>query len=241
MTQGLHPLAANMVNQLNRVDVVSNNLANANTAGFKKDNLVEGSFNNYLDKALQEGKEPLQLSSVMNTVPKIDGKYMDEEYGSLVDTGNGLDFALSDKDMFFKIQNTDSNRVEYTRDGTFKVLNGELVTQNGYNVLDGNNQPVIVDDDNAFVGNIGVVKTEYTNLDKIGNNNYRVKDEAEIQNIADSGAFVLQGVYEQSNVNTMQSMVALIEAQRKFEQAQKAINGIDELNAKLIEKIGNNQ
>ncbi len=57
MTQGLHPLAANMINQLNRVDVISNNLANANTVGFKQDSLVEGSFNNYLEKAERKGEK----------------------------------------------------------------------------------------------------------------------------------------------------------------------------------------
>lgn len=241
MTQGIHPLAANMVNQLNRVDVISNNLANANTAGFKKDNLVEGSFNNYLERVEKKGEKPLQLSEVMNTVPKIDGKYMDETLGSLVDTGNGLDFSISERDMFFKIQNSDTNSIEYTRDGTFKVLNGELVTQNGYNVLDANNQPIIVDEANEFAANIAVVKTEFSNLDKVGNNNYRAINEENIQNVADGSSFVIQGMFEQSNVNAVHSMVTLIEAQRKFEQAQKAVNGIDELNSKVISSIGNNQ
>jgi len=46
---GIYSLSATMVNQLNRVDVLSNNLANVNTYGFKEDNLVEGSFNHYLE------------------------------------------------------------------------------------------------------------------------------------------------------------------------------------------------
>jgi flagellar basal-body rod protein FlgF len=241
MTQGIHPLTANMVNQLNRVDVISNNLANANTAGFKKDTLVEGSFNNYLDKAQKKGKETLPLSEVMNTIPKIDGKYIDENLGALVDTGNGLDFAINERDMFFKIQNSDSNSIEYTRDGTFKILNGELVTQNGYQVLDTNDQPILVDEENQFINNIAIVKTEYSNLDKVGNNNYQAKNAQEVQNVQDGDTFIIQGMFEQSNVNTVHSMVALIEAQRKFEQAQKAVNGIDEINSKVIDSVGNNK
>lgn len=239
MTQGLHPLAANMVNQLNRVDVLSNNLANANTKGFKEDNLVEGSFNHYLDKAQQKDEPTLKLSEVMNTIPKIDGEYMNQEVGSITQTGNQLDFALSQENMFFKVQNQNGD-IELTRDGGFKILEGRLVTQNGNNVLDDNNQPITVGDDNEFATNISVVSTQFSNLKKIGNNNYKVNDFNQITIVANSNENLLQGAIEQSNVSTIKSMVTLIEAQRKFEQDQKAVNGIDALNRKVIESIGNN-
>jgi flagellar basal-body rod protein FlgG len=240
MTQGLHPLAANMVNQLNRVDVISNNLANANTKGFKEDNLVEGSFNHYLDKAQQKGEATLKLSEVINTIPKIDGNYMNQEVGSITQTNNQLDFALSKENLFFKIQKIDGD-IELTRDGGFKVLEGRLVTQNGNNVLDNNNQPIIVGNDNEFAVNISVVSTNFANLDKVGNNNYKVKDFAQLNIVPNDNNNLLQGAIEQSNVNTIKTMISLIEAQRKFEQDQKAISGIDELNAKVIESIGNNR
>lgn len=241
MTQGLHPLAANMVNQLNRVDVVSNNLANANTVGFKKDHLVEGSFNQYLDRAKVENIEIDKLSEIMNTIPKIDGKYIDQELGSIIKTGNGLDFALTQPGIYFKVQNTENNQIEYTRDGRFKSLNGELVTQNGFRVLNNNNQAIPVDENNLFSNNIAVVAIDSKQLNKIGNNNYQVENEQNVMNFDNDGTVVLQGALEQSNVNTVNSMVTLIEAQRKFEQAQKAIKSIDEVNAKVIESIGNNR
>jgi len=239
MTQGLHPLAANMVNQLNRVDVISNNLANANTKGFKEDSLVEGSFNHYLDKAQKKGEEPLKLSEVMNTIPKIDGEYMNQEVGSITQTNNQSDFALSQENMFFKIQKTDGD-IELTRDGSFKILEGRLVTQNGDNVLSDNNQPILVGDDNEFATNISVVATQFSNLSKVGNNNYKVNDFTKLDIIPNNNQNLLQGAIEESNVSTIKTMVSLIEAQRKFEQNQKAINGIDQLNAKVIEAIGNN-
>lgn len=241
MTQGLHPLAANMVNQLNRIDVVSNNLANANTVGFKEDNLVEGSFNHYMDKINAENKEPMKLSEVMNTVPKIDGKYIDQDMGSIVQTGNGFDFALNEPGLYFKVENPKTGNIEYTRDGSFKTINGELITQNGHNVLDNNNQPIIIDEDNLFASNIGVVSMDSKNLLKVGDNNYTAKNAQEVTELINDGTIVLQGALEQSNVNTISSMVGLIEAQRKFEQAQKAIKSIDEINAKVIESIGNNK
>jgi len=240
MTQGLHPLAANMVNQLNRVDVISNNIANANTKGFKEDSLVEGSFNHYLDKAKQKGEAPLTLSEVMNTIPKIDGEYMNQDLGSILQTGNQLDFALNKEDMFFKIQKKDGD-IELTRDGSFKILDGKLVTQNGDTILDNNNQPIIVGDDNEFATNISVVSTPFKNLSKVGNNNYKINDFTQVSIVANNNDNLLQGAIEQSNVSSIKSMVALIEAQRKFEQDQKAMNGIDALNAKVIDSIGNNR
>ena len=237
MTQGTHPLAANMINQLNRVDVIANNLANANTTGFKEDFLVEGSFNNYLTKAESQDKEVLPLSKVMNTIPKIDGDYSNTSMGSVSHTGNKLDFALNRNDMFFKVQNPNGN-IELTRDGKFKVLDNKLVTQNGYLVLNDENKEIIVEDEN-FKLNISIVSTNFDNLDKIGNNNYKVKDKKALEAIVNNNEYIVQGAVEKSNVNSIISMVTLIEAQRQFEQSQKAITGIDDLNKKVIDSIGN--
>ena len=238
MTQGLHPLAANMINQLNRVDVVSNNLANANTVGFKEDHLIEGSFNHYMDRVKAENKEPMRLSEVLNTVPKIDGKYINHDMGAIVQTGNGFDFALNEPGTYFKVLNTKNNTIEYTRDGSFKSISGELVTQNGYKVLNNNNQPIVIDENNQFANEIAVVQIDSKELLKVGRNNYKADN---VTNLVNDGTIVLQGALEQSNVNTISTMVDLIEAQRRFEQAQKAIKSIDEVNAKVIESIGNNK
>jgi flagellar basal-body rod protein FlgG len=83
-----------------------------------------------------------------------------------------------------------------------------------------------------------VIKTSYENLLKIGDNNYKIKEEALTDTIENNEMYVLQGSLEKSNVNTVSTMVALIDAQRRFEQAQKGVQTIDEINAGLIEKIG---
>ncbi|BFU77719.1 flagellar hook-basal body protein [Arcobacter sp. 15-2] len=237
MTQGIHQLTASMVNQLNRVDVISNNLANANTVGFKEDNLAEGSFNRYLKTQIEKDEVIDKESFVMDTIPKIDSKFKDESIGALIETGNNLDFAIKDKNMFFKVQNNQGD-IEYTRDGSFKVIDGELITQNGYKVLNANNGAIDINDP-QFKQNIALVSTEFKNLENIGNNNYKAIDENNIVQVADNETFLLQSTLEKSNVNTIKTMVGLIEAQRKFEQSQKAITGIDTINAKVIESIGN--
>ena len=175
MTQGIHQLTANMVNQLNRVDVISNNLANANTVGFKEDNLAEGTFNRYLREQEKKDNVVLKESLMMDTVPKIDSKYTSETVGALVQTGNNLDFAIKDKNMFFKVKN-DQGKIEYTRDGSFKTTDGILINQNGYEVLNQNNESIDINNPD-FANSISVQKIDFQNLDKIGNNNYKVIDD----------------------------------------------------------------
>ena len=241
MTQGTYTLAANMINQINRVDTISNNIANVNTTGFKQDHLVEGSFNNYLQKVENSSdKEPLALSTVMNTIPKIDGNFINSKLGSITPTGNKLDFALAQGDTFFKVQNQNGD-IFLTRDGSFKALNGELVTQNGYKVLTENNEPIEIGEGEEFINTIAVVSTNFNNIEKIGDNNYKVKNGQDVQVVENNTEFIVKGAIERSNVNSVKSMVALIDANRRFEQAQKAVNGIDEINQKVIDKIGNNQ
>ena len=237
MTQGIHPLAANMINQLNRAATVSNNLANVNTVGFKEDFLSQGSFNEYLSRQ-NEKSEPIdKLSAVMDTVPKIDQSYADNRVGGVVKTGNPLDFALCSQDKYFKIQ-TAQGDILLTRDGSFKNINNQLVTSNGNKVLDTKNQPISLKHGTSdILKNIAVVDVKLTTNDKIGNNNYKVNETIPLKN-EKATDFVKQGSLEQSNVNTITSMTALIEAQREFEQSQKAISGIDDINRKVISDVG---
>ncbi|GGD36432.1 flagellar basal body protein [Malaciobacter pacificus] len=237
MNQGVYPLAASMINQINRLDQISNNLANINTNGFKQENTTETTFNYYLQRAQQENFAPTKNNIVTNNIPKIDAKYIQGEMGPIAATGNKLDFALNQADTFFKVQDLNGDIV-YTRDGAFKNLDGFLVDSNGNNVLNADNEPIVVEEN--FQAQIGVVQIPYSNLEKVGNNTYKVLDENNLEIFGDNDGLIVQGAIEKSNVNSVSSMVELIDAHRRFEQSQKAIKSIDELNAALIEKIGNN-
>lgn len=237
MNQGVYPLAASMINQINRLDQISNNLANVNTFGFKQEGTTETTFNYYLERMQNEGKTPTKVNEVTNNIPKIDSKYINSEMGPIVMTGNNLDFALSNPDTFFKIQNSNGDIV-YTRDGSFKNLDNFLVDVNGNNVLNADNEPIVMEGE--FVEQIGVVKTAYTNLEKIGDNTYKIIDQNQLEVFENNDTLLVQGAVEKSNVNSVTAMVELIDAHRRFEQSQKAIKSIDELNAGLIEKVGSN-
>jgi flagellar basal-body rod protein FlgG len=237
MNQGTYPLAASMINQFNRLDQISNNLANINTNGFKQEGTTETTFNYYLQKMQEENIAPTKINTVTNNIPKIDSKFINSEMGPIAMTGNALDFALNNPDTFFKVQNTNGDIV-YTRDGSFKNLDGFLVDGNGNNVLNADNEPIVVEDN--FVSQIGVTKTPYTNLEKIGDNTYRLKNPNELEIFENNDNLIVNGAIEKSNVNSVSSMVELIDAHRRFDQSQKAISSIDSLNASLIEKIGSN-
>lgn len=236
MNQGIYPLAANMVNQLNRVDVLANNLANSSTIGFKQDHLTEGSFNYYLQRAKEEKTEPTVFNTITNTIPKIDSHFVDTHLGAITPTNNQLDFAIKSEEVFFKVQNPKTNEILLTRNGSFGSLHDKLVTKNGYFVLNNDNLPITME--NGFEQQISVVKTHFGNLEKQGNNNFQIKSQQQVDPIISNEEFVLQGALERSNVNSVGTMVGLIESHRRFEQAQKAVKSIDELNQSLIDKIG---
>lgn len=237
MNQGTYPLAASMINQINRLDQISNNLANVNTNGFKQEGTTETTFNHYLQRMQENNQVPSKINSVTNTVPKIDAKFINSEMGPIAMTGNDFDFALSDPDTFFKIQNMEGDIV-YSRDGAFKNLDNFLVDSNGNNVLNADNEPIVIEEDFQF--QVGVVKIPYTNLEKIGDNTYSIQDQNTMEIFENNDGLILQGAIEKSNVNSVTAMVELIDAHRRFDQSQKAIKSIDELNASLIEKIGSN-
>lgn len=239
MNQGTYPLAASMINQINRIDMISNNLANSNTNGFKQEGTTEGSFNHYLQRAKQEGFQPEKVNEVTNTIPKMDSKFIISEQGPIMPTGNALDFALSESDTFFRVRD-ESGEVMFTRDGAFKVLDGILVDSNGQQVLNNDNESIVVEEE-GFINQISVAKIDYNELEKYKDNNFKEKEDGAFIEIFDNndGQF-LQGAIEKSNVNSVTAMVGLIDAHRRFEQSQKAVKTIDELNGKLIEKIGNN-
>ena len=157
--------------------------------------------------------------------------------GPIAMTGNTLDFALSNPDTFFKIQNANGDIV-YSRDGAFKNLDNFLVDSNGNNVLNAANEPIVIED--GFELQIGVVKTPFTNLEKLGDNTYSLKDANNLEIFENNDTFVVQGAIEKSNVNSVSAMVELIDAHRRFDQSQKAVKSIDDLNAALIDKIGSN-
>lgn len=154
MQSGYYSSAAGMVTQFNRLDTISNNLANVNTAGFKEDTLVVGDFLRLYKEARDElpnanhTKEAAQfLNRAMNKAPQVVDEFTDYSLGNMQKSDNSLDMALSKEGLFFLVKTP--NGVRLTRDGTFtKDDEGKLITKQGYEVLPSDyfttNQPIML-------------------------------------------------------------------------------------------------
>jgi flagellar basal-body rod protein FlgG len=244
MNRGTYPLASSMINGLNRIDIISNNLANVNTAGFKSEALTQGTFNAYLDRSKQTSnqqdisKESISdksINQISNTIPKIDSKYINQAVGNINITDNNMDFALKEPNHFFKIQ-LPNGKIALTRDGQFHVSGNNIVNSQGYNVLDKNGESLSIKGD--ISQQIGITKVDFKNITKIGDNNYLETNQQNSTQIRPTSDILIRGAVEKSNVNAIKSMVNLIEAHREFELNQKALMTIDNLNDKSINKVG---
>jgi len=155
MVKGLYTAYTGMVNEQNRMDVLTNNLANFNTTGFKKEGSVASAFSDKLALRIKDEADAKLRDrlGIVNLGVKTSGTYIDFSQGGLKNTDLPTDLAIQGKG-FFNIEYTDhagNTTVMYTRDGNFAITqNGELTTQDGDFVLDRNGGHVIIDPNQEF-------------------------------------------------------------------------------------------
>ena len=245
MVKGLYTAYTGMINEQHRMDVLTNNLANANTNGFKKEGATSQSFDSvlaYKIKDVTEGYSLAKRLGVNNPGVKIGEGYTDFSQGPLKNTDNTFDLALSDQG-FFAIEFTNKSgetSTKYTRDGNFTLTQeGFLVTQDGDFVLDQNGQHIKIDpvkattinrngqivQDGRVVATIQVADFEdYNYLERYGENYYQPIDGAKEK---ESVAQVHSGYLETSNISVVTEMVNMITVSRAYESNQKVITTYD--------------
>ena len=234
MVKGLYTAYTGMINEQNRLDILSNNLANADTNGYKKEGATNQTFADELAIKIKDTSSygmPQKLGTMSMGV-HIGETYTDYSQGNFRVTDNATDFAL-DGDGFFAIAYTDkagNTSVKYSRDGAFVVNTaGYLVTKDGDYVL---NQNGNIFQNNQQVGTIGVVDiADYNYLAKYGENMYDLVNGGARQA---STAKVTQGCIESSNINVVSEMVEMISIAREYESGQKVINAMDEMMSKMV-------
>lgn len=257
MMRALWTASTGMTAQQFNVDVISNNLANVNTVGFKKDKVE---FKDLLYQTMNrahimdgEGK-PVNLqvghgTSVVSTVK-------DFSQGSIDHTQKPLDFLIKGEGFFMAL--APGENVVYTRDGSFKLsisdTGSKLTTSQGYPVLDDTGNEIILnvdvsrlnvsplgelsytDDNNTVIPlgqKIGIVKfpNRYA-LESIGDNFYK-NNSASGDPVLDSEigtpCEIKQGYLEMSNVQVVEEMVKLIVSQRAYEISSKTIKSADDM------------
>ena len=251
MVRGLYTAYTGMVNSQKRMDVVSNNLANATTTGYKKEGLTTQSFDEMYAlkiKDLTVGHLNENIGS-LSLGAKIGESYRDWSQGSFVSTDNNYDFALSGKG-FFNISFTNKageTSTMYSRDGSFQMnQEGYLVTKDGDFVL-GESGPIQLPTnidklevqptgeiyaDGVYVDTFVLPDFEdYNYLEAYGENLYRTVDGAAQ---TDCTATVNQGYTEASNINVVSEMVEMISIAREYESGQKVINAVDDMLSKMV-------
>ena len=267
MVKGLYTAHTGMVNEMKRLDVLANNLANADTTGYKKEGTTSRTFADEMSFRLKDSSNaymPKKLGGITYGV-HLGQVYTDYSTGSFKVTDNTTDFAI-DGNGFFAIAFTDkqgNTSVKYTRDGSFTVnTEGYLVTKDGDYVLNAtgamNGDPsrnnFIQVDQNAtvtvnkmgyaiqndqVVGTLGAVDVDnYDYLEKYGENMYNLLDGG---NLIATDAKVEQGVLETSNVNVVNEMVNMITIQRAYEANQKVITSIDSTLDRAVNNVGSVQ
>ncbi len=248
MLNGLYVAASGMMMQEKIVNNIANNLANVHTNGYKKDGFT---FKNYIARAKEFPEDIIRGSiynQTINRTVQLDKNYLDLSVGDIHQTGNKFDLALGNKDAFFVVDTPYG--IRFTRDGAFSLNNNnELVNSSGYRVLSTNMQPVVINGNNvAFLANGEVLLDgvqvdqlniasfeDTTRLQKVGRNLFAAID---ILPQEAQDPTLMQGYIEGSNVNAVQEMVKMIEANRGFETYQKLIQTIDQLNDKASNELG---
>ena len=245
MVKGLYTAYTGMVNEQNRMDIMTNNLANASTVGYKKEGSTSQSFNDVLTVKIKDqsvGMRNVQKIGIKNPGVKIGENYTDYTQGSFRITDNTYDLALAG-DGFFAIEFTNKageTDTKYTRAGQFTLnKDGYLVTEEGDYVLDTQNRRIrlntlldskITDDGTIYQNDQAVARIQVTDfedydyLEKYGETYYQPIQGA--QTIA-SNAQVKSGYLEMANVQIVSEMVNLISITRAYESNQKVVQTID--------------
>ena len=245
MVKGLYTAYTGMVNEQNRMDIMTNNLANASTVGYKKEGSTSQSFNDVLTVKIKDqsvGMRNVQKIGIKNPGVKIGENYTDYTQGSFRITDNTYDLALAG-DGFFAIEFTNKageTDTKYTRAGQFTLnKDGYLVTEEGDYVLDTQNRRIrlntlldskITDDGTIYQNDQAVARIQVTDfedydyLEKYGETYYQPIEGAKTPT---ADAQVKSGYLEMANVQIVSEMVNLISITRAYESNQKVVQTID--------------
>ena len=224
MVKGIYTAARGLNSRMKNLEIVANNLANLNTTGFKRE---------------------VPFSEVMNQYGKVDiQKATDYQQGDLMQTSNPLDVAISGNG-FFVVQT--ENGAELTRNGQFKISDdGYIVTRNGNKVL-GRNGAINVNDllldkdkvltitqkgdikygDNLIDSLLIAKMNDPQSSERTTGVNFNADNNG--FQIADPDSYVIkQGYLEESNINPIKEMEAMIQLNSEYDSSSKVINYLDQ-------------
>jgi flagellar basal-body rod protein FlgG len=243
MQAELYTSAQGLIARQLELDVVSNNLANANTTGYREISPFFRTFN----AAIEDGPQN-PLNGAANNQPVATGVFMHDKSGSIKNTDNPFDMAIQGEG-YFKVR-TNDDIIRYTRSGAFTLNQaGELTTQKGYRVLDTQEQPIVLNrqagltefgtngqvvQDGQIIAQIALVTFEDKTTLAPEEDTLVANLNPNAQEVAANGQIMSRHL-ENSNVNVAEQMISLINAQRAYEANTRVIRTIDQSNSGSIQ------
>jgi flagellar basal-body rod protein FlgF len=248
MADGIYTALTGAIAQQQTLDVIANNVANVNTAGYRAD---RAAFSEFLAGAQKD--QPI-LSATGKLPPRVDhfvqldSVTRDHADGVLKLTGNPLDMALSG-DGYFVVQTAGGERL--TRAGNFMLrANNVLSTSDGHDVLGENGRPItlssarnvqvssdgVVQSDGQVVGKLKLVRTaDPGSLEKESATLFKPAEGTQFQH---AEVTVTQGHVESSNVNAVAGINDLITVNRSFDALQRVIETFQKLDERTARELG---
>ena len=229
MIKGMYTSASGMIPRVQQQEAIANNIANASTSGFKKDDIFVRELSKAERKTTKATADWLQ--------PMVTKAFTEHTHGSLERTDNPLDIAI-DGDGFFRLQAPDGS-VALTRSGTFQVANNGFLTYPGGYQLMGESGPIQVGDGSVTITQSGEVEVDgsvvgrvvpftvpdLNKLEKVGETLFVAPEGVELTAVPTPS--VQQGYLESSNVDVINEMVDMIVSYRIYEANAKSLQTQD--------------
>lgn len=241
MFQGFYDLTSNMITQNRNLNVISNNMANVSTPGYKSDTVIQGTFRDQMIYRFdKKGRTPIGTASRVNTAVE---RVTDYTEGGLRPTGSNLDLSLMG-DGFFVIQSGNGN--VYTRDGSFNLDDQGYLRLDGVGRVMGTNGPIRLTTDDISVDSQGNIRSidgnqyfgtlrlvdfaDYNQLTKITGGVFRANGAPRNANVA-----VKQKYVEDSNVSMVKEMTAMMTSQRTLQSSAQVLRMYDQLISRAVQ------
>ena len=250
MFQGFYTLGSAMISENRNLNVISNNMANAATNGYKSDKYIASTFREevlYRSGNITPNKRtPIGTTAMIQATNDRVTSY---EQGGMDPTEMPLDVAINGNGFFAVQKGTGADDIVYTRSGAFITDDeGYIAVPNIGRVLGTNNAPIQVDTDDLVIDIDGTVRSEVTGTvyGTIRLDDFEDYDEALVK--GDNGTFVLQegataqaadgqivqGMLERSNVSMVEEMTSMMSAQRSLQAAAQLIKMYDQLDGRTV-------
>lgn len=249
MIQGLYAAATGMIALEDRQAVIANNIANASTAGYKRQNAIQEGFNEvFLGKLATPQR--LNVERGPGGGLKLIHTYTDLAAGPVAVNGNPLNVALQGPG-YLAVETPRGER--FTRSGVFTVdADGQLATPEGYKVLDSGGSPIDVSGGAVTFDALGFIYVNNQNagqlrllefadphyLEREGHNLFALAEGAPDTALPAEQTAVIPGAVEGSNVQLPFEMAQMMWGMRAYNANQKVINSVDETVGRLINDVG---